>query len=112
MIRFSDVQAAQLADFFDQLHETVSSVNDFIDAASSGPANADQAAQLRAQTASIREKAAAIADVLANQSKERRSDRPWANRGRGATFGGLGTTGAAGGSKKMRGSGKTTPSGS
>ena len=58
MIRFSDVQAAQLADFFDQLYETVSSVNDFIDAASSGPTTADKTAQLRAQTASIREKAA------------------------------------------------------
>lgn len=112
MIRLSDQQAEQLADLFDHLNEVFSLMNTFIDDASSGKINPDHAVQLRSRTASIRESAAQVADMLAEGSKRTRSDRPWASYGSTVKFGG-GTHPTAGASRKARGSGKkTTPSGS
>ena len=109
MIRLSDPQAEQLADLFDRLHEVFSLMTTFIDDASGGKINPDQAAQLRGQTAGIMETAAQVAEMLAERSKEKRSDRPWASGG-AAKFGGLGAPAAGGGSRKARGAGKKVPS--
>ena len=113
MIRLNDQQAEQLADLFDHLTELFSLMNTFIDDASSGKINPDHAAQLRSGTASIMEGAAQVAEMLAERSKRTGSDRPWANHGSAAKFGGFRTPATAGASRKTRGAGKkATPSGS
>jgi hypothetical protein len=109
MIRLSDQQAEQLADLFDHLNEVFSSMNTFIEDASAGKINKDLAAQLRSETASITKTAAEIADMLAERSSRKGSDRPWASYGSGAKFGGLGAPATAGASRKARGAGKKTP---
>src|ERR1700682_3815296 len=108
MIRLSDQQAEQLADLFDHLNEVFSSMNTFIDDASGGKVNPDHVAELRTGTASIMETAAQVAEMLAERSKKG-SDRPWANYGSGAKFGGLGAPATAGASRKARGAGKKAP---
>jgi hypothetical protein len=108
MIRLSDQQAEQLADLFDHLNEVFSLMNTFIDDASGGRINPDHAAQLRAGTASIMETAAEVADMLAERSKGKKSDRPWA--GGGAKFGGLGAPASGGTPRKASGAGKKVPS--
>ena len=111
MIRLNDQQAEQLVSLFDHLNEVLSLVNTFIDDASNGHAHPDHAAHLRSRTASLRESAAQVAEMLAERSKQTTSDRPWVNYGNAAKFGGFRTP--AGGSRKARGAGKkTTPSGS
>ena len=113
MIRLDDRQAEQLADLFDHLNEVFSLVNAFIDAASSGKIDPDQAAQIRSSTASIMERAAQVAETLAERSQRTRRDRPWANDRSAVKFGGFGTPATAGASRKARGAGKkSTPSGS
>jgi hypothetical protein len=109
MIRLSDQQAEQLADLFDRLNEVFSSMNTFIDDASGGKINPDHAAQLRSETASIIGSAAEVADMLAERSSRKGSDRPWASYGSGAKFGGLGAPATAGASRKARGAGKKAP---
>src|ERR1700737_4464514 len=108
MIRLSDQQAEQLADLFDRLSEVFSLMNTFIDDASDGKINPDHAAQLRSGTASIMQTAAQVAEMLAERSKGKKSDRPWASGG-AAKFGGLGAPSTAGDSKKPRGAGKKRP---
>jgi hypothetical protein len=108
MIRLSDQQAEQLADLFDHLNEVFSLMNTFIDDASGGKINPDHAAQLRTGTASIMETAAQVADMLAERSKGKKSERPWAGGG-AAKFGGLGAPAAAGAPRKARGAGKKVP---
>ena len=108
MIRLSDPQAEQLADLFDRLNEVFSLVSAFIDDASGGKINPDHVAQLRSGTASVMETAARVADMLAERSKGKTRDRPWA--GGAAKFGGLGAPAAGGASRKARGAGKKVPS--
>jgi hypothetical protein len=108
MIRLSDRQAEQLADLFDHLNEVFSLMNTFIDDASGGKINPDHAAQLRNGTARIMETAAQVADMLAERSKGKKSERPWAGGG-AAKFGGLGVPATAGASRKARGAGKKAP---
>jgi hypothetical protein len=112
MIRLSDRQAEQLADLFDHLNEVFSLMNTFIDDASGGKVNPDHAAQLRSGTASIKESAAQVAEMLAERSNRRKSDRPWASYGSAAKFGGLRAPAAAGASRKSRGAGKKATSSS
>lgn len=113
MIRLNDQQAEQLATLFDHLNEVFSLVNTFIDDVSSGNMNPDRVAHLRSRTASIRESAAQVAEMLAERSTRTRSDRPWVNYGSAVKFGGFRTPTAAGASRKTRGAGKkSTPSGS
>jgi hypothetical protein len=109
MIRLSDQQAERLADLFDHLNEVFSLMNTFIDDASGGKINSDHAAQLRSGTASIMESAAQVAEMLAERSNRKKSDRPWASYGSGAKFGGLGAPATAGASRKARGAGKKAP---
>ena len=112
MIRLSDQQAEQLADLFDKLNEVFALMNQFIDNASGGKINPGQAAQLRTGTASIMETAAQVAEMLAERSKGKKRDRPWASGG-AAKFGGLGAPAApaaASASRKGRGTGKKVPS--
>jgi hypothetical protein len=109
MIRLSDQQAEQLADLFDHLDEVFSLMNTFIDDASGGRINPDHAAQLRTGTASIMETAARVAEMLAERSKGKKSDRPWAGGG-AAKFGGLGAPAAAVASRGARAPGKKVPS--
>jgi hypothetical protein len=112
MIRLSDHQAEQLADLFDNLNEVFALMNTFIADASGGKVNPDHAAQLRRGTASIMETAARVAEMLAERSKGKKRDRPWASGG-AAKFGGLGAPAApaaAGASRKGRGAGKKVPS--
>jgi hypothetical protein len=109
MIRLSDPQAEQLADLFDRLNEVFTLMNAFIDDASGGKINPDRVAQLRSGSASVMETAAQVADMLAERSKGKKSDRPWASGG-AAKFGGLGAPAAGGASRKARGAGKKVPS--
>src|SRR5713226_5841294 len=105
MIRLNDQQAEQLADLFDRLNEVFSLMNTFMDDASGGKVNPDNAAQLRSGTASIMETAAQGAEMLARRTKGKKSDRPWASGG-AAKFGGLGAPETGGASRKARGAGK------
>jgi hypothetical protein len=112
MIRLSDQQAEQLADLFDNLNEVFALMSTFIDDASGGKVNPDHAAQLRRGTAGIMETAAQVAEMLAERSKGKKRDRPWASGG-AAKFGGLGApaaAAAAGASRKGRGATKKVPS--
>ena len=56
----------------------------------------------------LMETAAQVADMLAERSKGKKSERPWAGGG-AAKFGGLGAPAAAGASRKARGAGKKVP---
>jgi hypothetical protein len=108
MIRLSDQQAEQLADLFDHLNEAFSLMNTFIDDVSGGKINPDHATQLRSGMASIMKTAAQVADMLAERSKGKKSERPWAGGG-AAKFGGLGAPPPPGASRKARGAGKKVP---
>jgi hypothetical protein len=108
MIRLSDQQAERLADLFDHLNEVFSQMHTFIDDASGGRVKPDHAAQLRTGMASIMETAAQVADMLAERSKGKKTDRPWAGGG-AAKFGGLGAPATAVPSRKARAAGKKVP---
>ena len=109
MIRLDDQQAEQLAGLFEHLGEVLSLMNAFVDDASAGRVDPDRAAQLRGGSASLRETAAQVAEMLADRSKRKRIDRPWANRGGAVKFGGLGAPPTVDISRKARGAGKKAP---